>query len=765
MMKKGLVTFVFIVLSCMVFSQSKINGIVIDALSGDLMKGASVAIAENHQSASTNNEGVFVFKSLPEGKYHLCLSYVGYKSDTTIIILGKKADRYLEIRMQPAVVDISSVTISASRSLKGDKVPASIDVVTKQNIEEMPVVTIDDALLLVPGLNASRAYGIFNKTGDLTMRGLDRNVQTLILLDGIPYSLFDGSANIWNKVNVDGVDNVEVLKGPNSSLYGANAMSGVININTQKPQKPLEIKARVFYGTYNTQGGALNFKGFEGKNNKGFYWGANGFFRKSNGYIMTPDSLRDSTDVRTYFMEYNTDLKAGYMFGKNNYIEGAYEYASDKRGTGSKFYEEEGSFNQYHSHFARLSYNRTMSRSEIHANVFFKKEYYLKQNESVKSNGNYTFYNTNTETQDEGVWISYSIKLGKQNYLTLGADFKSGSMFSKDIYHTSTDTIENNGAMNFAGVFVQDELSLIKNKFIVLGSLRFDWVRFNSGSFLINSPTLATSFLADYQGDFSQKNWFARSPKLGAKYIFNTNYNIYLLYSSGFRPSNLVDLSRTGDVTKGFKLANPELKPERIKTLELGAALRLLKWLVMEPCVFYSIGTDFQYFVATGDSVYTSGTTKKPVIKRQNVGKVDIAGIEYKFTVNLRKNIRLVGCYTFNSSKIAKFTVTDTGTTKDITGNYLVNVPKNIITGAFIWNNRIVNIALTAKFVDKQWIDDENTQQLNSYFDFDIKLQHTFYNKIGCALTVQDILNKRTLDSKGLLSPGRFILLEVSFNW
>ncbi|MEI6123489.1 MAG: TonB-dependent receptor [Bacteroidota bacterium] len=763
MTKKILLTIILILSGLFVFSQSKVNGIVYDAQSGDLMQGASILISENQQSASTNVDGVFVFKNLPEGKYHICVRFIGYKTDTIIISVGKKADRYVESQLKKTIVDISTVTISASRSVKGDKVPADIDVVTKQTIQELPAINIDDALLLIPGVVASRNYGIFNKTGDISLRGLNRNIQTLVLLDGIPYSLFDGSANIWNKANIDRVDNVEVLKGANSSLYGSNAMAGVININTQKPQKPFEVRARLFYGSYNTQGGALKLGGFETKNNKGFYWDANGFYRKSAGYIMTPDSIRVASDVKTYLMEYNTALKFGYQFKPNNCLEVSYEFSVDKRGTGSKFYEELGSFNQYHSHFFRLGYNRTTEKSEIHVNAFFKNDDYVKQNESVKSSGLYSFYNTYTNSRDGGIWASYSAKLGKYNYITAGADLKSGGTFSKDIYHTTTDTIENNGKMDFAGIFIQDVLSLLKNKFIILASLRYDWVRFYGGLFQIYSPTYATSFLTAYQDEFSKKNWFSFSPKLGAKYIFNPNYNVYLLYSSGFRPSNVSDLSRTGDVSKGFKLANPDLKPERIKTLEMGAGLRPMKWLMIQPCVFYSIGTDFQYFVATGDSVYTSGTNMKPVISRQNVGRVDIAGIECKLTLNIRKNMSLIACYTYSSSRIASFQ-SDSGSSKDLTGNYLIDVPKNYITGAFIWQNRIINTTISGKFNDKEWVDDENTVQLRPYFIIDVKLQHTFFNKIGCSITVQNILDKMIVDSKGLLSPGRFFLVDISFN-
>jgi len=759
------------VLLCMAFmffvhanAQNKISGLVIDDQTGDILPYASALVSEINLTNSADDDGTFSFKNLQPGKYHIVVSYVGYKRDTVVVTLGIKSDKYFISRLSKDVIDISEVTVAASRTAKGYRVPANIEVLSKKNLQELPVVSVDDALILIPGLNASRDYGIFNKTGDVTLRGLNRNIHSLILLDGVPYSLFDGSANLWNKLYAGNIENIEVLKGPNSSLYGSNAMAGVININTKKPIKSFEARAKIFYGSYNTQGGTISLGGIKEKNDKGFYWGINGFYRKSGGYIMAPDSIRDSNDVKTYLMEYNASAKVGYQYGKQHYIEAEYEYSSDKRGNGNRFYENEGSFNHYRTHFVRLAYNRVTENSEIHINTFFKKEFYIKQNESVKNTGLYSFYNTNADTHDEGLWFSYTTKKIKNNIVTVGTDIKRGGSFSKDIYHTSVDTIENNGKMNFYGIFVQDQVSLLNDKLVILAALRADLVRFYGGEFKIYSPTLATSFLYDYQGTYKSKNWFALSPKAGLKYIFNENYNIYTLYSWGFRAPNISDLSRTGDVSKGFKLANPDLVPERIQSIELGAGVRPTKWLLVQPVVFYSIGSDFQYFVATGDSVYTSGTKMKPVIKRQNVGRVDIAGFEFKTKINFTKNMSLIACYSYNYSIIDKYK-TDSNSVTDLTGKFLIDVPKNLASGAFVWNNKIVNTAITAKFIDKTWIDDENTLKLDSYITFDVKAQRMFFNKVNCALTCQNVLNKRFVDSKGYLSPGRYFLVEVSFNW
>ncbi|HOY31592.1 MAG TPA: TonB-dependent receptor [Bacteroidales bacterium] len=765
MMKKIIVFSIIVLWIIQVSAQGKISGLVMDEQTGNILPVATVKILELNMVTTSDKEGAYVFKYIQPGKYHLAFTYVGYKNDTVQVTMGKKSDRYIITKLTKAVIDISEVTVIASRTEKGFRVPASMDVITKKQLQELPVVSVDDALVLVSGLNASRNYGIYNKTGDVTLRGLNRNIYSLILLDGVPYSLFDGSANLWNKLYTEKIDDIQIVKGANSALYGSNAMSGVICINTYKPEKSFEARAKVFFGTYNTQGGNLVVGGNRSKNDRGFYWSVNGFYRKSGGYIMAPDSLRTPYDVKTYVMEYNALAKTGYQFGKGHNIEVEYEYSSDKRGTGSKFFEEQGSYNHYRTHFTRLSYNRVHDNHEIHANVFFKKEGYIKQNESIKKNtGLYTFYNTDTDTHDEGLWFSYTTRTIKNNVLTVGTDVKSGAVYSNDIYHTSVDTIENNGKMDFFGVFIQDQLSLLKDKFVILAALRADLVHFYGGIFHIYSPTLATSFLYDYQGDFKAKSWFALSPKAGFKYIFNENFNIYALYSWGFRPPQINDLSRTGDVNKGFKLANPGLKPERIQSVELGAGLRPAKWLLIQPIVFYSKGIDFQYFVATGDSVYTSGVNMKPVIKRQNVGRVNIAGFELKTSISFTKNMKLTTCYSYNYSVIGKY-LPGTVVTTDLTGRDLIEVPRNLFSGIYTWNNRIITATLTAKFIDKEWVDDENTIRLDSYWTFDARIQRMFYNKINFALTCQNILNKRFVDSKGYLSPGRYFLFELSFNW
>ena len=759
------VAMLILVLVSGAYSQNRIRGVVTDMVTGMPLPGAGLRIPETGKACVCSNQGLFEIEIPVSNEFRLLVSYVGYRTDT-VLLHSSQNIRFFTLRLVPLQIEIPEIIVAACRSnslLKN--LPVDADEVNRAQVEMMPALSPDDLLMLIPGVNASRSYGIFNKTGDVILRGLNRNIHNLILLDQVPFSLLDGSASVWNRISTDVIDNIQVVKGPNSSLYGANAMGGVINLVSKRPENKFEGKVRFFYGTYNTAGGSLSLGGKTGKSRKGFYWSAGGFFRRSDGYFLTPDSIRESWDAKTRLLEYSINVLSGYRWAENHNLEFAYEYSFDDRGAGSKYYEKKGSYNLYKTHFARLAYNRVNDKSEIHISAFYKQENYFRQNEGVKRNsGLYTFYNTIAPTRDMGFWASYSKKAGKYNFITAGTDYKFGESESRDVYHTSTDTVCNDGKMQFLGLFLQDVLSLVNGRLNIMASVRFDLVRFFNGVFKIDSPTMTTEFMLPYQGNFESKTWKAFSPKLGVKYHFSGDYSIYANYSYGFRPPTISDMTRTGEVNKGFKLANPELKPEYIHSIEMGAELAPAKWIRLQPVIFYSVGKDFQYFVARGDSVTTSGSNPKPVISRQNVGLVNIWGAEFKAIIKPWKGILITACYTYNHSVLGGYR-DDSNPQNDLTGKFLIDVPKNIASVAFQWNNRIVSFVVSGKYNDYEWADDENTLRLEPWLMVDAKIQKIFLNKIGVAITAQDIFNSRPPDSKGLLSPGRFFLAELFYRW
>ncbi len=145
---------------------------------------------------------------------------------------------------QQAIPD--TVITSARIPTTTERVPVATTTITREDIETRGYTTLADALMFVPGINVVPQGG----PGALTsgfMRGLNSN-HTQVLLDGVPVNDVSGTNNAFNfgSLLLAGVERIEVLRGPASSLYGSNALGGVVNIITRRA--PADRQAQFFGG-------------------------------------------------------------------------------------------------------------------------------------------------------------------------------------------------------------------------------------------------------------------------------------------------------------------------------------------------------------------------------------------------------------------------------------------------------------------------------------------------------------------------------------
>ncbi len=674
--------------------------------------------------------------------------------------------------------DLPEFFVTATRTQhKANEIPVRLASIGASEIDFMPTVTTDALLELVPGANIDRSNGIFSKNASITMRGLNGAPRTLVLLDGIPLNKADGGGLNWNRIIPEFINHIEVSKGPTSSVYGSNAMGGVINIITDRPLAKLQGQVKVFYGSCNTIGGLFSIGGkfgatdVSGQQNrssnqkKGFYYSFNGFYRQGDGYIMVPEDNRDSMDVKNALKEGLVAAKIGYQYGKSSYTEIEYSYFNDRRYDGFAVYEPGGGYNEYPTHAVRVTSNNTFSKAELLVSAYYQNEFYHRLSESMaaKKGNKYTLYQTDSRRIDQGIWSNITLHGKHRMTYTVGLDIRSGSVDASDTYLTATDILQNKGKMDFFALFGEYEWHIVPERLILLAGLRYDIAKFHDGSFVIEEPTTLTSFMEDYPTEFNDATWQALSPKIGLKYAFSKNISGYLSYSRGFRPAMLDDMCKNGNVTKGFKLANPQLKPETIDNYEAGVDWSPVPSLSFQPSVYVSYGHDFQYFVSTGDSINTGGDKDKPIIRRENVSGVRIIGAEISGRWQILKELRLVANYAFNDSRITSFYSPIDN--KDLTGKYIVEVPKNQAFAGIWWTNRIIQVTLTYNYKDSQWNDDENSLQTGPSNTFDLRLGHTFADAFTVSVTMQDIFNTRYYDSKGNLSPGRFVMLNLAYGF
>jgi vitamin B12 transporter len=168
----------------------------------------------------------------------------------------------------PATVHtLPEMVISASRvPVSADEVGSAVSVVTAEELEQRQIRVVSDMLRDLPGLAVSRT-GPVGALTQLRIRGAESN-QTLVLIDGMEVNdpASGSEFDFGNLLNAE-IERIEILRGPQSALYGSDALGGVVNIVTKKPEPGLSVTGRGELGSFATKDGLLNL----GYGGEGFY--------------------------------------------------------------------------------------------------------------------------------------------------------------------------------------------------------------------------------------------------------------------------------------------------------------------------------------------------------------------------------------------------------------------------------------------------------------------------------------------------------------
>ncbi len=169
--------------------------------------------------------------------------------------------------------DKSTVTIATGSKQPITRAPSASTVITSRDIEAMGATDLDQALEAVPGLHVSKSH-IASKT-IYSFRGIHtlENSQVLMLVNGIPITnVFQGDrGQIWGGMPLENVARIEVIRGPGSALYGADAFSGVINVITKTAADINGSEFGLRHGSFNTNDAYMQYGGKLGSLDSAFY--------------------------------------------------------------------------------------------------------------------------------------------------------------------------------------------------------------------------------------------------------------------------------------------------------------------------------------------------------------------------------------------------------------------------------------------------------------------------------------------------------------
>ena len=232
-------------------------------------------------TTTTNADGKYRFENIPVGNYRLSVhpNLPGYQtpSETVRVVEGRplNKDFLLSMLAGPQCTNCGineSVTVSAGMSQPIYDVSKTVNVIDGQEMRDRADFTLVDSLRSIPSFRVQQLGG-FGKTANIKTRGL-RNQDTAVLIDGIrfrdPTAITGDASPFLSDFTLTSVSKVEVLRGSGSSLYGTNAIGGVIDFQTPAPQQG-------WHGQFSGAAGGLGLGRFRGNISDGSSDGKLGF--------------------------------------------------------------------------------------------------------------------------------------------------------------------------------------------------------------------------------------------------------------------------------------------------------------------------------------------------------------------------------------------------------------------------------------------------------------------------------------------------------
>ena len=328
--------------------------------------------------------------------------------------------------------------------------PASITIITREEIEASCARTVDQLLQSTVGVNVWKPQGVFGSASHVRLRGFSNPRATLFLRDGMPINRIVCGGVIHNEIPVHLIERVEVVRGINASMYGTSAMGGVVNIITKKPEKGISAAVDGSYGTHSTWtsdefvSAQLHDKLNLQINHN--YFDSDGYFAWADSWVqkrltaMTQNlaswgpvkgnylqSLENQTrEMDSVFAKLKYDMTPSSRFNL------VYSYWSNDNDIGYKY----GYIDQERNRIS-IDYKRR-GEVEITSNLFYLKEEMDYSQPVLPSPGMDAEQGRQTwlvqgnkndiPLNDYGGMLSISMGLGQRHELTLGTEHRLGDM-------------------------------------------------------------------------------------------------------------------------------------------------------------------------------------------------------------------------------------------------------------------------------------------------------------------------------------------------
>ena len=490
------------------------------------VEGTSVGV-------SSNEKGEYSFNLNP-GQYTLHATAVGHKPFRRKITLTPSEVKTVNITLLPSEENLGEVVVTGTmKPTFTANSPVKIDVVTSKKLETfLPTAasSIIESVQLINGVQEVVACGVCF-TNSISINGLP-GAYTAVLIDGTP--IYGSLASVYGLNGIPNmiVDRFEVIKGPNSTLYGSEAVAGVINIITKNPQVQPLLSVDVMGTSHMESFGNLAIAPKLGK--------TAGFIGYNYAYINNFDDENEdgfsdviNLDRHSVFTKWDIHRNSGKQFT----LGGKYYY--EDRRNGVEAFLTDRAYRELRGNDSIYGESIYTNRGELFGTYAFNTDNPLKLDFSLSDHQQNSYYGSDFYK------ASQQIAFGNLIYNLVGEkhDWVLGATLRYQRYDDNTVATPQGADNQFIpGVFVQDEWTL-------------------SQSFTL---------LAGTRLDHYQNHGFIASPRLSTKIKPSQWTTIRTNFGTGFRIVNLFTEDHAFVTGQREVVLAEELKPERSYNFSLG---------------------------------------------------------------------------------------------------------------------------------------------------------------------------------------------------
>ena len=230
---------------------------------GQPVQGANITLPSNHNGVMADSSGKFSLSGIPSGMYLVKVSATGYQpAEKRIQIKNDTVDLLFDLNIQSSSLDEVVVTGTLKPVTKLQS-PVAVEVYSPQFFKKNPTPSIFESLQNVNGVRPQINCSVCN-TGDIHINGLE-GPYTMVTIDGMP--IVSSLATVYGLFGIPNslIERIEIVKGPASSLYGSEAVGGLINIITKNPIKAPLISADVMTTSWHEHSADIGVKFTAGK--------------------------------------------------------------------------------------------------------------------------------------------------------------------------------------------------------------------------------------------------------------------------------------------------------------------------------------------------------------------------------------------------------------------------------------------------------------------------------------------------------------------